>query len=403
MNAVLKNIAFAVITAGLALALLEAGLRLLGPPPSVAPEEMPAELPGHFKIDPVMGWRPNPGQPFIDPGYANWMAQFGVDISELDAEPTNSQGYRDSELAKPRPVDQVRVYAMGDSSVMGAGAPRQMTYAQRLERALASPWSDDPASRSVEVINAGVAGYSSLQSLALLEGDLAVGLDAVICYSMNSDLMTTHGATDSELFGGVLSSPGARGGAAALAPLKNAYLSRWLAWGLQKRPSRSRGPRSRVSLSDYGANLRRLIDMGQRNGFEVIFVLPPTPGDLIYPQPRETYIVDSETAERRIAAMLVGEARRASGVYTRETLRAVMALEAWRGGAPIIDGPTTVLEAYLGDREAFAGQRGLFVDEIHPSVEGHRVLAEAILPVLKPIVEDKRLQRLAAALGAPQR
>jgi hypothetical protein len=71
----------------------------------------------------------------------------------------NSQGLRDDEVAIPKPEGTLRILVLGDSVAFGPDVSRNMTFANRLERLLQSRYL------SVEVLNAGVLGYTAYNEL----------------------------------------------------------------------------------------------------------------------------------------------------------------------------------------------------------------------------------------------
>ena len=78
---------------------------------------------------------------------------------------TNALGLRGAEIARDKPPNTYRVLAVGDSCTFGSGAGDADTYPAQLERRLgaARPGIE------VEVLNAGVPGFSSYQALRYLE------------------------------------------------------------------------------------------------------------------------------------------------------------------------------------------------------------------------------------------
>lgn len=379
-----RILAFTAVAVALALALLEGGLRILGDPPQAAappPSVMPGPLPDHYLADPLLGWVHRPGTIIDDPVYRDWMRQWGKAPME-DRTPVNSRGMRDTEPADPRPGGQLRIMALGDSSVFGVGAPRRSTFAERLEVTLAPGWVADAAARPVEVFNGGVSGYSSFQSLIQLERNLDLGLDAVLFYNQNSDMMDARGVTDSQFYGG----PAAQ---LASHPLRRLALWRWLSRGISALRPAPTAPASgdnqlRVRVEDYAANLERLLALAGDEGFKVVLIIPPVTSDVVHPEPPETYQVRSEAAAQRVEAEL---ARVAAATdwweQQRKHYRMAMALAGYRAGVPVVDGPAVFTEAWLSDYVRYEGAGALFVDELHPSAEGHRLLAEAILPELR--------------------
>ena len=91
---------------------------------------------------------------------------------------TNSVGFRGSrEYAIPKPAGTRRVVVLGDSFTFGFGVEDHQTYAAILEQRLDSACGGT----DVEVVNAGVSGFSTSQELALLEHDGAsLASDAVV-------------------------------------------------------------------------------------------------------------------------------------------------------------------------------------------------------------------------------
>jgi lysophospholipase L1-like esterase len=77
----------------------------------------------------------------------------------------NSQGFRGAELARPGGLTRVIVY--GDSFIQGDFSPTEETFTEQLKGRLAAKTGN-----SVEVVNAGVAGYGPDQELRRMEEEL---------------------------------------------------------------------------------------------------------------------------------------------------------------------------------------------------------------------------------------
>jgi hypothetical protein len=89
----------------------------------------------------------------------------------------NSLGMRDREHPLQKPLGTYRILALGDSFIQGHGVELADTMVTHLEASLNSP----PRSRSVEVLNGGVFGYSPmLEYLYLREVIATLQPDAVI-------------------------------------------------------------------------------------------------------------------------------------------------------------------------------------------------------------------------------
>jgi lysophospholipase L1-like esterase len=77
----------------------------------------------------------------------------------------NSHGFRDIELAVPRPVDELRILAIGDSITWGDYLQADEVWVERAERKLGQAL---PA-RSVQIVNGGVGDMGLAEEIDLLE------------------------------------------------------------------------------------------------------------------------------------------------------------------------------------------------------------------------------------------
>src|SRR5579884_3380549 len=75
----------------------------------------------------------------------------------------NSHGHRDREYSVAKPADVYRIVMAGDSTTFGWGVPVEQTVAKILERELNK--TGLPGYRQVEVINAGVGNYDTVQEV----------------------------------------------------------------------------------------------------------------------------------------------------------------------------------------------------------------------------------------------
>jgi hypothetical protein len=77
----------------------------------------------------------------------------------------NRQGFRrQTDLASPKGADTVRIFVLGGSFAFGAGVPDGYTYSEVMESQLQKRFPR----QHIEVVNAGVGGYTSLQEYLLL-------------------------------------------------------------------------------------------------------------------------------------------------------------------------------------------------------------------------------------------
>ncbi len=137
------------------LALLEGALRLagLGPPP----------LPSPFRDEGALGSQDSGALPDRELFY-----RLRPCIRFLDYYGLNALGYRGPEVPRARAPGTLRVACVGDSSTFGLGVPEECAWPFVLQRLLQAAAGDV----QVELIDAGVPGYTSLQNRVQVERDL---------------------------------------------------------------------------------------------------------------------------------------------------------------------------------------------------------------------------------------
>jgi lysophospholipase L1-like esterase len=276
----------------------------------------------------------------------------GVEVS------VNTLGFRGPETTRAKPAGIRRVLLIGDSTVYGHGVAQEATFASRLNESLGP---------MIEVINLGVPGYSTEQSINLLElrgwslePDLLVvaslwsdnNFDAFI----DKDLLSERSAFEHSAAAGVSR------------VLQRSALYRWLDWHLRLGPKaeavknvgwmlgrQPTGGFRRVAVNDYGANLQRLVDLAASAGAQTAFVALANSADLGAPT---------------------------EGAIAWPLYREVMTDVALRNGAPLLD-VQTVFEA------DGAPWGDLFLDEMHPTERGHALIASALQDQLIPWVEHQ--------------
>jgi lysophospholipase L1-like esterase len=99
-------------------------------------------------------------------------------------EDVNEYGYRGAAVAIPKPDSVLRIVTLGGSTTYGHALTADEAYPTQLERIL----RDDYAIPNVEVVNLGVPGYFSLDSLVnLATRGLALQPDLIIVYDGVND------------------------------------------------------------------------------------------------------------------------------------------------------------------------------------------------------------------------
>ncbi len=321
-----RTIGFGLITALIALVIIELVARLLAPA-LPGPQEQPQE--DAMRASELLGWEPLRGE----------STGFGV------PRPTtiNSLGIRGPEPA-PRAERELRLLTLGDSTVYGVLVGDDQVFSS-----VAAAWLSDRLGRPVQAFNGGIPGYSTEQSWRLLRYNLAdLELDYLVIANLWSDCQPSPEPDTATI------------------PLRFVKLRRMvlgsgivrmvdlmvngpptpheIGWVLGEEP----GGR-RVPLDRYESNLEKLADMARDRGAEPVFLMLPSDRDLRQ-QPLE-----------------------APRPAYREVMRAVAADES----ALLVEGHTP----FVG------GPGSLLLDDVHPSAEGHRLLgmtlAEAMLPIME--------------------
>lgn len=300
------------------------------------------------------------GAPYL-PGnpYLLWEMVAGEREEMGVAVTVNAHGFRGPPIQTDKPEGTKRILIVGDSTVYGHGVGQTATFAHLLDASLGP---------SIEVINLGVPGYSSAQSLNLLSlRGWKLHPDLVIVASLWSD-NNFDAFVDKELLSEQAAFQSGWSGQ-FIDVLQNLALYRWLDWKLRlearadevntvgwilgQQPS---GGMRRVEVNDYAANLQRFADEARQRNAEVLFLGFANSVDL-----------GAET----------------DGAIAWPLYREVMTTIAKHNGAPMVNiGP--VFEA------ANQPWQDLFIDELHPSERGHELIAEALTVSLNDWVETGR-------------
>jgi len=141
----IRNIALALLSLVFALTLCEGLLRIFGA--GVLPR------PDLYLDDPDVGKRMRPG----------WSGdEFEAPVA------INSKGLRNPDIPYEKPANTYRILALGDSWTFGFRMNEPDAYPRQLERILQADAAKRGDKRKIEVINAGVVGYSTDQEAAYL-------------------------------------------------------------------------------------------------------------------------------------------------------------------------------------------------------------------------------------------
>ncbi len=323
------------------LAVLEGGVRLVfgdtlrqaeAPPPESS--ENASNLTG----SPYLLWELEPG------------------IRTMDGVPAtiNRLGMRGEDLVVPKPEGVRRVLVTGDSSNFGFRVPDEAVLVSVAVEALGG------SRAGIEGINASVPGYSTYQTinfLAMRAWELEP--DVVVIGNLSSD-NNFDAFVDKELLasysrfedGWIGSMHDALKISAVYRILdyktrvtKGVDAAKKVGWGLG---TGSQIGKRRVEVNDFARNLDHLVLQTHAHGAEAVFLLPAVSMDM-----------DPDVTE--------------PGAW--ELYRQVMRDAALRLGVPILELPDLFNSSgYDAD--------DLFLDEMHPTALGHRIIGEALARTL---------------------
>lgn len=219
---------------------------------------------------------------------------------------------------------------------------------------------------AVEVINLGTPGYSSAQTLNLMNmRGWQLEPDLIVIANLWSD-NNFDSFVDRELLS-ERHNPEDSIAPAASAVLQKSAIYRWLDWHLRLAPRADEvktvgwmlgqtptGGYRRVSVNDYAANLQRLCDEADDRGARVAFLALANAVDL---------------------------GAQTDGAIAWSLYREVMAAVAKRNGAPLVE----VVPAFA---ESGLSHELLFLDEMHPTAAGHKIIADTLTDALQPWLKD---------------
>lgn len=234
----------------------------------------------------------------------------------------NTQGYRGHVIPEKKDPSVLRILCLGDSTTYGVGVRSNETYSSQLETILKEH------NCKAEVINGGVPSYTSKQGLAALKWQWEdYRPDLIITYFGNNDVSRVMSRPDKDLDATPHTLPFVR----ALLARSRVYLcmqalylhmmdeSQWV---------------SRVSADDYKENLIMIGDLAKSIEARIVHLRPVVPSD---------------------------------GGF-------------WDGGYSIDVDFLFLRKAFIDSKRP---QKKLFLDGVHPTQEGHRIIAEYLFETLQ--------------------
>lgn len=208
----------------------------------------------------------------LPPGTEDWrMAHLTADLFRqpdpvlwwrpVSHAPYNSQGFKGPEIA-PNDRSTLRVVVYGDSNTDG---PDSGGWVEQLGTRVAA------ATPRAEVLNAGVAGYSSHQGVRRFEGDVALlGPDVVLVSFGWNDVANTHGPADAAF----VPPPSLVAHAQRLLLRYKFYLT-LLNVLRPSQPAPAAVSRPRVSVDEYVANMERFARLAAAHRVRLVFLTRP--------------------------------------------------------------------------------------------------------------------------------
>jgi lysophospholipase L1-like esterase len=294
------------------------------------------------------------------------MNQPGFDADDLDIH-VNRRGFRGPDVASPKPPGVTRIVALGDSTTFGIWQEAVLvgtraSYPDELAKLLAA----EGVAR-VEVVNAGVLGYTSAEGLAqLLTAVLPLEPDVVtLRFGNNDHLLQREGERPA------IATEGEYRVLRALPPWATRLETVRLAFHVYRRAVALRDARRsrfavRVPVDAFERNLRRAIDVARGRGVRVLLLdfpyRPPERGA----SPNETF-PNFFTLARSFHEFYLLHA----------AYQAAVERVAAETGTPLVRTRAALWEAH---ERAFTD-----FDLSHPNADGARIVAEALRQKLREL------------------
>ena len=283
------------------------------------------ELP-FMQPDPELFWKPTPG-------YAGpmWDGRVTIGTDGLRSHKTSLRG-------NPR-----HLLCFGDSITFGFGVSDNESYPAALSARL------EPL--GMEVRNAGVTGYTSYQTLRRLKQELKSQRPEIVTLLIGWNDGTRRAMTDAEFAVRLQSTASTTDEVLRHLAIYRLMKAMWLRRGL---PSAGQAPRvtARVPLDDYAANLETFVREARAAGAKPIFVALPS--------------------------RLIQGGKPSLSPYSE-----VEAAVAQRLSVPLLD--VGILSSTSKDIAA-TGNGSYFIDSLHFSPEGSRLMATLLANQIEPLI-----------------
>jgi len=345
MSPRIKKIVLATVAVVATLLITEGVLRLKTPPTFLQSSPWSTVWPW-VVTDPVLGWA-NSG------GFEN--KSFRI----------NSDGLRGAEISREKPEGTIRIVCIGDSGTFGVwfgvrSGRHWDSYPEELGWIL-----KESGYRNVEVINAGVVGYTSSHTLRqLMTKVLKLKPDILIARTGFNDIADLGNKFFRDYY--IKEPPGFLIGS-LMYHWPESRLVRLAAWLDRKLVSMSvKDNKNVVSHEEFRANLERIIEASEENGIDLVFIDYP--------------LRDPDTG-------LNGQERYLTEYYGVETLlefhqkhrayQKILSEVARDRGVRIVD--------TAGAMGKFPGTTYSEYDFVHPNASGARIVAREVFTALQEL------------------
>ncbi len=275
---------------------------------------------------------------------------------------TNARGFNAREVPYVKPPRTFRIVALGDSSTFGWGVETGRIYPHLLEAALRSRHPGSP----IEVVNLGVCGYSSFQGLILLQREAMRYQPDLVTLSYGSNDFSKVPEAFEEVYH---SNMGWSGAVRELLYHSRAY--QVYAAFLLSRMSPPQGGEREESQDVYNVgpersreHMEEMARFARNLGVDSIFVTNCVPGEMSVPI--RAAALSSGTPLLDTQELLEGAVEDVQ--EGRRFAEEMAPYRALYGPAMLWDYPW--LAVYLNDR-------------CHPNRIGHRLIAEALVPMVE--------------------
>jgi lysophospholipase L1-like esterase len=280
----------------------------------------------------------------------------------------NSLGYRGPEFTPVKPAGTVRIYLSGDSSVFGDGVPYDDTFGGVLLNALRPHMSTH---LDLQLINGGVPGFSTEQSLARLDKTgWATAPDILIIANLWSDAAKfrfpdrtrMEGRERKPLLRAIVSCDRALSGSALYRFAKDRIQTKQRIGRVDSQGVPLDSPR-RVPSTDYENNLRIMITEARERGVSPLLLLLP-------------HATDQELIENEALQSMRSDIKALGHTEIEQEYRTLMRRVATETQTPLVDVPPLITEA----------REPLFLDDVHPNVAGHALIGSALATAMQNMI-----------------